>query len=134
MAAHLLYAETGTAKDGPAVPFDGSVAGVGTEVDDLALDGAAAVLSGLMVDSCVVAMGESVGKGALHSADNTAVMVGIAAAAVMLVGIASEGNDDIAPAIVLGRLNSIWTKAAAFKRNRRIHAHAACINQAGNRD
>ena len=134
MAAHLLYAETGTAKDGPAVPFDGSIAGVSTQIDALALNSATAVLSGLMVDGCVVAMGEAVGKGAFHSADNTAVMVGIAAAAVVLVGIACEGNDNVTPAIVLGRLNSIWTKAAAFKRNRRIHAHAACINQAGNRD
>ena len=128
MAAHLLYAETGTAKDGPAVPFDGSIAGVSTQIDALALNSATAVLSGLMVDGCVVAMGEAVGKGAFHSADNTAVMVGIAAAAVVLVGVRAKGDDNVAPAVIFRRFNSIWTKTTAFKRNRRIHAHAACIN------
>ena len=75
-----------------------------------------------MVDGCVVAMGKAVGEGALHSADYAAVMVGIAAAAVVLVGIASEGNDDIAPAVILGRFNSIWAKAAAPKSSRNIKA------------
>ena len=134
MAAHLLYAETGTAKDGPAVPFDGSVAGVSTQIDALALNSAAAVLSGLMVQGCMVAMGEAVGKGALHSADNTTVVVGIAVRAVVLVGVRGKGDDNVTPAVILGRFNSVWTKTANSTGHRGIHAHAAYIKGADSRN
>ena len=133
-AAHLLYAETGTAKDGPAVPVGGSVASVGTEVDALALNSAAAVLSGLMVDGCVVAMGEAVGKGALHSANNTTVVVGIAIATIVLVGVRAKGDDNVAPALIFRRFNSVWTKTANSTGHRGIHAHAAYIKGADSRN
>ena len=134
MASHLLYAETGTAKDGPAVPFGGSVAGVSTQIDALALNSAAAVLGGLMVDSCMVAMGEAVGKGALHSANNTTVVVGIAIATIVLVGVRAKGDDNVTPAVIFRRFNSGWTKATDSTGHRGIHAHAAYIKGADSRN
>ena len=134
MAAHLLYAEAGTAKDGPTVPVGGSVASVGTEVDTFALNSAATVLGGLMVDGCMVAMGEAVGKGALHSADDAAIVVGVAIRAIVLVGVRAKGNDNVAPAVILGRFNSVWTKTANSTGHRGIHAHAAYIKGADSRN
>ena len=134
MAAHLLYAEAGAAKDGPAVPFDGSIAGVSTQIDALALNSAAAVLSGLMVDGCVVAMGEAVGKGALHSADDAAVVVGVTVRAVVLVGVRAKGDDNVTPAVIFRRFNSGWTKTTDSTGHRSIHAHAAYIKGADSRN
>ena len=134
MAAHLLYAEAGAAKDGPAVPFDGSVASVGTEVDALALNSAAAVLSGLMVQGRMVAMGKAVGKGALHSADNTTVVVGITVRAIVLVGVRAKGDDNVAPAVIFRRFNSVWAKTTDSTGHRSIHAHAAYIKGADSRN
>ena len=134
MAAHLLYAETGTAKDGPVVPFGGSVAGVSTQVDALALNSAAAVLSGLMVQGRMVAMGETVGKGALHSADDAAIVVGVTVSAIVLVGVRAKGDDNVAPAVIFRRFNSVWTKTTDSTGHRSIHAHAAYIKGADSRN
>ena len=105
-----------------------------TQIDALALNSAAAVLSGLMVQGCVVAMGEAVGKGALHSADDAAVVVGIAIATIVLVGVRAKGDDNVAPAVIFRRFNSVWTKAANSTGHRGIHAHAAYIKGADSRN
>ena len=57
MAAHLLHAEAGAAKDGPAVPIGGGVAGLSAKVEALALDCAAVFAGALVIQSGVIAMG-----------------------------------------------------------------------------
>ena len=105
-----------------------------TQVDALALNSAAAVLSGLMVDGRMVAMGEAVGKGALHSADDAAIVVGIAIATIVLVGVRAKGDDNVAPAVIFRRFNSVWTKTTDSTGHRSIHAHAAYIKGADSRN
>ena len=127
MAAHLLHTETGTAKEGPAVPISGGVAGVGAKVQAFALHGTARIAGALVVQGRMVTMGQAVSKGALDGTDDAAVMVGVAIAAVVLVSVACKGDDNVAPAVILGRFNSIWTKTTDFTGHRSIHAHTARI-------
>ena len=61
-------------------------------------------------------------------------MVGIAAAAVMLVGVRAKGDDNVTPAVILGRFNSVWTKTTDSTGHRSIHAHAAYIKGADSRN
>ena len=102
MAAHLLHAEAGTAKEGPAVPISGGVAGVGAKVQAFALHSTARITGALVVQGCMVTMGQAVSKGALDGTDDAAVMVGVAIAAVVLVSVACKGDDNVAPYVVLG--------------------------------
>ena len=127
MAAHLLHAEAGTAKEGPAVPISGGVAGVGAKVQAFALHGTARIAGALVVQGRMVTMGQAVSKGALDGADDAAVMVGVAIAAVVLVSVACKGDDNVAPAVILGRFKSGWTKTTDSTGHRSVHAHTARI-------
>ena len=105
-----------------------------TQIDALALNSAAAVLSGLMVNGRMVAMGEAVGKGALHSADDAAIVVGVTVRAIVLVGVRAKWDDNVAPAVIFRRFNSGWAKTTDSTGHRSIHAHAAYIKGADSRD
>ena len=96
----MLKSEAGAAKYGPTVPICGGVGGLGAEVEPLTLDAAASFTGALMVQRCMVAMGEAVVQGALHGTDNTAIVVGKATHAIVLVGISTKGHHDIAPSVI----------------------------------
>ena len=98
----MLKSEAGAAKYGPTVPICGGVGGLGAEVEPLTLDAAASFTGALMVQRCMIAMGEAVVKRTLHSANNAAVVVGVAACAAVLVGVSAEGHNNVAPYVVLG--------------------------------
>ena len=134
MAAHLLHTEAGAAKDGPAVPISGGVAGLGTKVQAFALHGAAGIAGALVVQGGMVAMGQAVGKGALYGTDDAAVMVGVAIAAIVLVGVTAEGHDDVAPRVVFGSGLGSRTKTAAEAGRRNVGTHAAHVHEASNGD
>ena len=125
MAAHLLHADTGAAEYGPTIPIGRSIAGVGTQIDALALDAAAAVFGGLMINSCMIAMGKTIGEGTLHSTDNAAIVIGVAIAAVMLVSVGAEGYYNVAPAVILRRFVPCRSKTSGPASNRNIKAKAA---------
>ena len=95
------------------------------QVEAFALNGATAVLGALMVEGCMVAMGQAIIQGALNGTDKAAVMIGVALAAIMLVGIACEGHHNIAPSIGPGRGVHSWAKAATDDWFRNVSAEAA---------
>ena len=73
----------------------------------------------------MIAMGQAIVQRALHCAQHTAVMIGVAGNAIVLVGIAGEGHHNVAPAIVLGSVVQGRSTTAARPSGRDVATKAA---------